>query len=117
MTPVNDGNYHTITLTTIYDENSENYFNGLKDLVKRKYPFVELIGFHENTLKGRKKAFQTKGSFGARQTPFAIMVDLDKNPIKAFYSEANECTVDKIEDALDSFIVCSKISTNESNNN
>lgn len=117
MTPVTDSNYHTITLTTVYDENSENYFNGLKDLVKRKYPFVELIGLHENTLKGRKKAFQTKGSFGARQTPFAVIVDLDKNPIKAFYSEANECTIDKIEHTLDSFIVYSKTYTNESNNN
>lgn len=114
MTPVTDSNYHTITLTTVYDENSENYFNSLKDLVKRKYPLVELIGFHENTLKGRKKAFQTKGSFGARQTPFAIMVDLDKNPIKAFYSEANECTVDNIEKTLDSFIIC--INSNDNGN-
>lgn len=114
MTPVTDSNYHTITLTTVYDENSENYFNGLKDLVKRKYPFVELIGLHENTLKGRKKAFQIKGSFGARQTPFAVMVDLDKNPIKAFYSEANECTVDNIEKTLDSFIIC--INSNDNGN-
>lgn len=59
MTPVTDGTY-TITLITIYDENSENYFDGLKDLVKRKYPLVELIGFHENTLKGRKKLFKQK---------------------------------------------------------
>ena len=116
MTPVTDGNY-TITLITIYDENSENYFESLKDLVKRKYPLVELIGFHENTLKGRKKAFQTKGSFGARQTPFAVIMDLNKSPIKAFYSEANECTIDKIEHTLDSFIVYSKTYTNESNNN
>lgn len=116
MTPVTDGNY-TITLITIYDENSENYFESLKDLVKRKYPLVELIGFHENTLKGRKKAFQTKGNFGARQTPFAVIMDLNKSPIKAFYSEANECTIDKIEHTLDSFIVYSKTYTNESNNN
>lgn len=116
MTPVTDGTY-TITLITIYDENSENYFDSLKDLVKRKYPLVELVGFHENTLKGRKKAFQTKGSFGARQTPFAVIMDLNKTPIKAFYSEANECTIDKIEHTLDSFIVYSKTYTNESNNN
>lgn len=117
MTPVTDGTYHTITLIAIYDENSENYFDGLKDLIKRKYPLVELIGFHENTLKGRKKAFQTKGSFGARQTPFAVIMDLNKTPIKAFYSEANECTIDKIEHTLDSFIVYSKTYDNGSTSN
>jgi len=116
MTSVTDGNY-TITLITIYDENSENYFDSLKDLVKRKYPLVELIGFHENTLKGRKKAFQTKGSFGARQTPFAVILDLNKNPIKAFYSEANECTVDNIEKTLDSFIICINLNNNGNSSN
>ena len=111
---INEG-YHT--LTVVYDENSEQFYNDLESLVLKKYPSVELIGFHENTLKGRKKAFQVKGSYGARQTPFALLVDVEKNPIKAFYSEANECTVANIEHDLDSFIVYLNASNNASTNN
>lgn len=44
-------------------------------------------------------------------------MDLNKTPIKAFYSEANECTIDKIEHTLDSFIVYSKTYDNGSTSN
>lgn len=119
MTPpenINNG-YHTITLTVIYDETSEKFYEDVVCLLSKKYPLVELVGIHENTLKGKKKAFQIKGSYGARLAPFAVITDDEKNPLKAFYSEANECTVDKIEYILDSFIVYTKTYDNGSTSN
>ena len=117
MTTPTDSNYYTITLTVVYDENSEKFYADVVELVTRKYPLVKLVGIHENTLKGKKKAFQIKGSFGARLTPFAVIEDLERTPFKAFYSEASECTIDKIEYVLDSFIVYSKTYDNGSTSN
>lgn len=105
MSTMPESGYYTITLTAVYDDASEKFFADLRELVKCKYPLVELIGLHENILKERKKAFKVKGGYSARKNPFAILLDTDKNPIKAFYSEANECTVDAIEKILDSFII------------
>lgn len=117
MTTPTDNSYHTMTLTVIYDENSEKFYEDVVKLLSRKYPLVKLVGIHENTLKGKKKAFQIKGSFGARLAPFALLDDLERNPLKAFYSEASECTIDKIEYVLDSFIVYSKTYNNGSTSN
>lgn len=43
----------------------------------------------------RSAAFKLKGSFGARQNPFAVVYDKDK-AIKAFYSEAGDVYSDLI---------------------
>ena len=99
--------YHTLTLTAVYDDTSEKFFANL----------VELIGLHENILKERKKAFKVKGGYSARKSPFAVLYDMDKNPVKAFYTEANECTVDNIEKTLDSFIICINSNDNENSSN
>ena len=109
--------YHTLTLTTVYDDTSEKFFANLVELVKRKYLFVELIGLHENILKERKKAFKVKGGYSARKSPFAVLYNMDKNPVKAFYTEANECTVDNIEKTLDSYIICTNSNDNENSSN
>ena len=46
-------------------------------------------------LKERKKGYKIKGSFSARLNPFIGVYNNDK-PVKGFYSEANECTIDNI---------------------
>lgn len=107
----------TIHLTAVYDENSENFYSELKEVIEHKYPLVELIGFHENKLRERSKAFKTKGGWSARQNPFAIAFDNENQPIKAFYSEANQCTVDAITKCLDSFILYKNKNENASTNN
>ena len=91
--------YSTITLTAVYDDTSEKFFADLVELIKCKYPLVELIGLHES-----KKAFKVKGSYSARKNPFVVLTNYEKIPIKAFYSEAEECVLDNIEKYLDSFI-------------
>ena len=88
-----------ITLSIAYNDNCEQFTKDMKDALT-KYPLVKLVTFHENLLKERKKAFKLKGGFSARQAPFAVLHDEDKTPIKAFYSEAGTCTVDKILETL-----------------
>ena len=47
------------------------------------------------SLKDRSAAFKLKGSFGARENPFAVVYDKDK-PLKAFYTEAGDVISDLI---------------------
>ncbi len=114
---INDNGYHTLILTIVHDSDSEDFYQQIKHLIKDKYPLVKFIGLHTNGTKERSKAFKVKSGYSARQNPFAILTDTEGTPIKAFYTEAHECTVDNIEKTLDSFIVYSKTHTNESNNN
>ena len=105
-----------MTLKVAYDDLSENFFMDLRALITRKYPLLETEGFHENLLKERKKAFQLKGGFSARKCPFLVLFDVEGAPIKAFYTEANECSLDNIEKVLDSYIPY-KNKDNESTSN
>lgn len=114
---VSDYGYYTVQLATVYNDNSETYFQELETLIEDKYVAVKLVGYHEDVLKERKKAFGLKGGYGARKTPFAVLFDNEDNPIQAFYSEVNECTVDNIKKASDSFIVYNKQNENESSSN
>ena len=109
--------YFTVHLTVVYDDNSEDFYNELKEIIEIKYPLVELIGFHENKLRERSKAFKTKGGWSARQNPFAIAFDNENQPIKVFYSEANQCTVDNITKCLDSFVIYKNKNENASTSN
>jgi hypothetical protein len=84
-----------------YDENSEEFFKQLSDLISQNYPKIKLVGYHENKLKERKKAFGVKGGYGARITPFTVVLDHESKPLKAFYSEVNECTINNIQNYLD----------------
>lgn len=104
-------------LRVVYDDNSEKFFMELQELIKSRYTLVEVIGLHENILKERKKAFKLKGGFSARKNPFAVFFDPEDTPVKAFYSEANECTVDNIKTILDAFIPYKKLNNNESTGN
>lgn len=112
--PKNESYINSIKIA--YDDSSESFFNDLKELIEAKYSLIEIIGFHENILKERKKAFKLKGGFSARKNPFVVFFDPENVPVKAFYSEANECTVDNIKKVLDSFILYKNIN-NESTSN
>lgn len=112
--PNNNGRVNSIRV--VYDDYSETFFNDLKELIEAKYALIEVTGFHENILKERKKAFKLKGGFSAKKNPFVAFFDWDNVPVKAFYSEANECTIDNIKKVLDSFILYKNINNESSSN-
>lgn len=60
----------------------------------------EFKTFDEEHYKEKKEAFKIKGGFGARLTPFCVIYK-DKEPLKAFYSEAGECTLSRIVEYLE----------------
>ena len=91
-------------LKIAYNDDSERLIKQLKDYIK-DFPLIELEAYHEQIFKERKKAFALKGEWGTRQSPFAILIDNDNIPVVAFYSERCECTLDKIIEALKSYIV------------
>jgi len=91
-------------LKVAYDDNSEKFIKDLKKVLK-EYPLIELEDYHEQIFRERKKAFALKNEWGTRIAPFAILVDDDKNPVIAFYSERKECTVDNIIETLKKFII------------
>lgn len=92
------------SLKIAYDDNSEKLVKELEELISSKYPLIELETFHENIFKERKKAFKLKNVYSARKCPFAVLLDIDKNVVSAFYSENNKCTLDNIQKTLTQFI-------------
>lgn len=87
-----------------YNDNSLDLMEGLREALN-DHPLIELESYHEDILKERKKAFGLKTEWGTRQSPFAILLDNEKKPVIAFYNERNDCTLDKILESLQSFIV------------
>ena len=71
----------------------ESFINSLKEALK-EYDIV-INSYNEDIHKERSKSFKLKGGYSDRLTPFAVLLD-DKKVIKAFYSEASECTIDNI---------------------
>lgn len=106
-----------MNLKFAYNDNSEILFRQVRDSIAEKYPLIIVEGFHENFMKERKKAFGLKGSFSARLSPFAALYDSENNPVKAFYSEVNECTLDNIVSILDSIVSNKNNVKNESTSN
>lgn len=94
-------------LKVVYDDNSQVLIDKLKSVLSN-YPLIELESYHEGLFKERKKAFKLKGGFSARRTPFAVLVDNNSEPVIAFYSEANTCTIDEILKALNNYTVYGK---------
>lgn len=91
-------------LKVAYDDNSQHLVDELKKVLS-KYPLVELQTYHGGLFKERKNAFKLKGGFSARHTPFAVLINNDSEPVMAFYSEANTCTIDKILKTLNNYTV------------
>lgn len=92
-------------LKLAYSENSTKLAQDLKDYLVN-YPLLKFESYDEQTMSERKKAFGLKGEWGAKLTPFAVLIDdeLDK-PLIGFYSENNGCTFEKIIDALSNCII------------
>lgn len=104
------------TLSIAYNNDSKDFFQATSELLKNDYPQVALSGYNESVFKSRNKAFKLKGGWSARKTPFALITDEEDNPIKAFYSEAEECTIDNIKFYLDTIITSLKANEYESSN-
>ena len=105
------------SLKIAYDDNSEILVKTLKDLIPSKYPLIDLEAYHEELFKERKKAFKLKGGYSARHCPFAVLSDPDGKVVSVFYSESNDCTIDKILKVLDTPTIYNKINKNESTSN
>lgn len=91
-------------LKVVYDDDSQILVDNLKSVLPN-YPLIELESYNESLFKERKKAFKIKGSFSARHTPFAVLINDNLEPVMAFYSEANTCTVDEILKTLNNYTV------------
>lgn len=116
MSSVEKSNIKLI-LSVTYTEALENWKDAVSNLLSSKYPDVEINFFHEGKLKERRKAFMLKGGYSAKKSPFAVIFDVDKNPLKAFYSEVEECTIDNIEWYLDFYITQINRMENENSSN
>ena len=90
-----------------YNDDSQELVKQLEKELQ-KFTNVEFKSYHEGLFKERKKAFKLKGGFSARRTPFAVLVNNDSEPVIAFYSEANTCTIDEILKALNNYAVYDK---------
>lgn len=104
------------TLSIAYNNDSKEFFQAISELLKNDYPQVALSGYNESAFKSRNKAFKLKGGWSARKTPFALITDEEGNPLKAFYSEVEECTIDNIKFYLDTIITSLKTNEYESSN-
>jgi hypothetical protein len=67
----------------------------LLEQLQNKLNNIEIIAYNEDVKKERKKAFGLKGNYGAKESPFSVLYNENK-PIKAFYTEVKECTLDNI---------------------
>ena len=83
----------SITIKLVYNSTSEKLYSELKEFINNSSD-IQLEAYHEEYKKDRKKAFSIKSSWSTRQTPFVILEN--EKPIKAFYSDNNECTLSNI---------------------
>ena len=67
----------------------------------KKLAIGNYISFNTEFFKDRKKAFKLKGSCSAKLNPFCAIYKDDNTLIKAFYSEAKECTFNNIKTFID----------------
>lgn len=82
-----------IKLKLVYNTDFEKLYLDIKNYIVDKSN-IQLEAYHEEFKNDKKKAFTLKGSWSSKQTPF-LLIECEK-PIKAFYSEANECIIDNI---------------------
>lgn len=92
-------------LKLVYSENSTKLAQDLKDYLVN-YPLLKFETYNEQTMNERKKAFGLKSEWGAKITPFAILIDDEKDkPLIGFYSEDNGCTFENIINTLSNYII------------
>ncbi len=70
--------------------------------IQDKYPELKVISYDETHYAEKRKAYKIKGGYSARMTPFMLLLGDDKSYKKAFYSEDNNCTIENLEQCLNS---------------
>ena len=91
-----------VLLEISYNDDSQKLVKQLQEELA-KFKDVELKSYHEELFKERKKSFKLKGAYGTRLCPFAVLT-IEGKPVKAFYSELNQCTVENIINSLGEFL-------------
>lgn len=66
-------------ILVVYNSDTQN--------LELNLPNIRLIDL--NTSKGKKEGWKLKSYYGAKQDPFAVILD-NKKTVKAFYSEAED---------------------------
>lgn len=92
-----------MTLKISYNDENLSLVSNLKNIIRDKYPLIDLKSYNESVFKERAKSMKLKYSFGAKLTPFAVLMN-DDTPVAAFYSESNSCDLDTIVDTLETVI-------------
>lgn len=105
-----------ISLSVAYNDATSEFFRTLSEMMEKDYPQITFVGHNENTRKGRTKSFKLKGGWSARMNPFAL-ISIEDKPVKVFYTEAEECTVDNIKLYLDATITYLNNNDYESSSN
>lgn len=93
-----------------YNDESLEFFQELSNIINQKYNDITIVGYNENVKKERKHAFGLKSNYGTKLTPLVVI--LNPEPIKAFYTDVKECRIDNIISYIDNLII-SNINTNE----
>lgn len=88
------------------NNDSVGLVNQLRQYIEEKGPLINIEYFNEDVYKEKQKSYKLKGGYGAKQVPFALLYDnINKIPIKAFYTEDNSCTFNIIINTLNNFII------------
>ncbi len=86
--------YLIMELAIVYNSDKhKDFYNSLINYLLQNN--IKYSSFDAKYTKERKKSYRVKGAFSARLDPFVGIYE-NNNPIKGFYSEANECTLDNI---------------------
>lgn len=90
-------------LKVSYNDESLEFFQELSNIINQKYNDITIVGYNENVKKERKHAFGLKSNYGTKLTPLVVI--LNPEPIKAFYTDVKECRIDNIISYIDSIII------------
>ena len=90
-------------LKVSYNDEYLEFFQELSNIINQKYNDITIVGYNENVKKERKHAFGLKSNYGTKLTPLVVI--LNPEPIKAFYTDVKECRIDNIISYIDSIII------------
>lgn len=80
----------------VVNEGSLPFNNELVSTLWKDFSSVIVETFNEDNYKEKKKAIMIKASCGTRLTPFVAIYNENRELIKAFYPEVEECTVNNV---------------------
>lgn len=87
-----------MTLYVCYNDSCTKFPNAVKETCKPHN--IEVITYNENHYAEKRKAYKIKGGYSARMTPFMLVLGENRSFKKAFYSEDNGCTIEKLSEWL-----------------